>query len=124
MTTGKAPRSVDQLSASLHSPIVDGFALTGPSHPPDPAFHAYRQDLADTALAGKVIASHYAEPLARQLTSEAEVMESPSDAGKSVAKLAKGDQFDMLDCTRGWAWGYAGAQRRVGYIRAEAVGGM
>ena len=51
-------------------------------------------------------------------------MESPSDAGKSVAKLAKGDQFDMLDCTRGWAWGYAGAQRRVGYIRAEAVGGM
>ena len=36
-------------SANPPSPIVDGFALTGPSNLPDPAFHAYRQDLADAA---------------------------------------------------------------------------
>ena len=27
----------------------------------------------------------------------------------------------MLDNTLGWAWGYAGADRRVGYVRAEAL---
>jgi hypothetical protein len=28
----------------------------------------------------------------------------------------------FLDDTRGWAWGYAGSDRRVGYVRAEALG--
>jgi len=51
-------------------------------------------------------------------------MALPSDAGEAVAKLAKGDVFDLLDSIRGWAWGYAGPQRRVGYVRAEAVGAL
>jgi DNA-binding GntR family transcriptional regulator len=34
------------------SPPAEGFALAGPSNPPDPDFHAYRKDLADVALAG------------------------------------------------------------------------
>ena len=56
-----------EFSANPHSPIVDGFALAGVSSPPDPATHAYRKDLADAALAGRVIASHYAEPLLRHI---------------------------------------------------------
>ena len=41
--------------ASPPSPIADGgFPLAGPSDLPDPATHAYRQDLADVALAGRV----------------------------------------------------------------------
>ena len=118
----KAPRRVDQPSPSPPSPIDDGFALSGPSDPPDPAFHAYRQDLADTALAGMVIASHYAEPLPRQIMSNVKLMALPSDAGEAVATLVKGDDFQLLDSIRGWAWGYAGPQRRVGYVRAEIVG--
>jgi hypothetical protein len=27
----------------------------------------------------------------------------------------------MLDESLGWAWGYAGEERRVGYVRSEAV---
>jgi hypothetical protein len=27
----------------------------------------------------------------------------------------------MLDDTLGWAWGYAGEDRRVGYVRSGAV---
>jgi len=96
--------------------------LTGPSNLPDPTFHAYRHDLADTALAGRVIASHYAEPLARRVTSNARLMAAPSDAGEPLADLAEGDDFALLDSIRGWAWGYAGTKRRVGYVRAEAVG--
>jgi len=118
----KLPRRVDPPSASPPSPIVDGFALSGPSNPPDPAFHAYRQDLADTALAGRVIASHYAEPLLRKLLTDATLMASPIDAGEPLARLSQGDAFALLDSARGWAWGYAGAQGRVGYIRTAAVG--
>ena len=29
----------------------------------------------------------------------------------------------MLDDSMGWAWGYAGESKRVGYVRSEAVGG-
>jgi hypothetical protein len=29
----------------------------------------------------------------------------------------------VLDNSRGWAWGYAGEQRVVGYVRSEALSG-
>jgi hypothetical protein len=34
-----------------------------------------------------------------------------------------GEPFLMLDDSMGWAWGYAGENQRVGYVRSEAVGG-
>jgi hypothetical protein len=36
--------------------------------------------------------------------------------------LAAGDDFLTLDDSLGWAWGYAGAARRVGYVESEALG--
>ena len=38
-----------------------------------------------------------------------------------VAELRAGQEFRMLDSSRGWAWGY-GPDGHVGYVRAEAVG--
>jgi hypothetical protein len=38
-----------------------------------------------------------------------------------LAELAPGEPFAMLDNSRGWAWGYAGTERRVGYVPSEAV---
>ena len=35
-----------------------------------------------------------------------------------VAALAEGDEIRILDCSRGWAWGY-GPDGRVGYVRSE-----
>ena len=52
--------------ARLRPPALTAFALPGRRDPPDPAFNAYRKDLADVALAGRVIASHYAEPIDRR----------------------------------------------------------
>ena len=91
------------------------------SDPPDPATHAYRQDLADTALAGRVIASHYADPLTRHLVTDADLRAGPSDDADLILGLGKGDALRMLDNSRGWAWGYA-PNGRVGYVRAAAVG--
>lgn len=102
------------------SPIVDGFALTGVSSRPDPATHAYRKDLADTALAGRVIASHYAEPLLRRFRATATAFAEPSNDSAALAAVQIGDLFRMLDCSRGWAWGYL-ADGRVAYVAADTV---
>ena len=99
----------------------DSFSLSGPSNLPDPASHAYRQDLADIALAGQVIAFHYAEPLERVLLCTAELRSGPSADSGVLAELSSGDPFWMLDNSLGWAWGYAGKDRRVGYVVSDAV---
>lgn len=98
-----------------------GFALAGPSDLPDPATSAYRKDLADIALAGRVIASHYAEPLLRHLAEDAALLASRDEGAETVMLLKAGDQLHMLDCALGWAWGYAGGEHRVGYVREPVL---
>jgi len=69
-----------------------------------------------------VIASHYVEPLGRLVVREAVLRNAPSDDAEPISDLLPGEQFDLLDESLGWAWGYAGKERRVGYVRAEAIG--
>jgi hypothetical protein len=45
-----------------------------------------------------------------------------SDDAQELAELEPEDPFGLLDDTLGWAWGYAGRDRRVGYVRSEALG--
>ena len=95
--------------------------LSGHSDLPDPAHNAYRKDLADIALAGRVIASHYAEPLQRAIAQPARLLTDPSDDAEVLCELCPGEPFEMLDDSVGWAWGYAGRDRRVGYVRSEIL---
>jgi hypothetical protein len=67
-----------------------------------------------------VIASHYAEPLARHIQAAMPFRAEPRDDAEQVGQLRKGDTIRMLDTTGGWAWAY-GPDGRVGYVRAEAV---
>ncbi|MCA1652646.1 MAG: hypothetical protein ABR588_04730 [Sphingomicrobium sp.] len=113
----RSPRHSPPSRAADHA--AGSFALAGRSDLPDPANHAYRQDLADVALAGRVIASHYAEPLLRHLVEDAPLLADPG--GETLDQLAAGDEMWVLDCSLGWAWGYAGADRRVGYVTASAL---
>ena len=46
----------------------------------------------------------------------------PSDEAEALLELKARDPFAMLDNSLGWAWGYAGKQRRVGYLRSDQVG--
>ena len=119
----EAPRRTGQSSARPpHTRTsADGFALSGPSDPPDPEYNAFRKDLADAALAGRVIASHYADPVERRLTATATLRSGPSAEAEAAVELHAGDAFLMLDDSLGWAWGYAGKDRRVGYLRSEAL---
>lgn len=47
---------------------------------------------------------------------------APSDDADEIAELEPDDPFSLLDDTLGWAWGYAGRDRLVGYVRSEALG--
>jgi hypothetical protein len=95
--------------------------LAGPSRSPDPHFHAYRKDLADVALAGTVIASHYAEPVERVVRSATPLCDAPSEDAETLRELSAGEPFLLLDDSLNWAWGYAGEERRVGYLRSDAL---
>ncbi|UUR09136.1 hypothetical protein [Sphingomonas glaciei] len=110
-------------SGNSPTPIAEtpagGFPLAGPSLHPDPRTSAYRQDLADIALAGTVIASHYAEPLQCHLAHGASLMAGPSIDSETLAELEPGASIRILDKSRGWAWGYAGGL--VGYVSAAAL---
>ena len=45
----------------------------------------------------------------------------PSNESEALAELEAGEPFSMLDNSLGWAWGYAGKDRIVGYLRSEEV---
>lgn len=48
--------------------------------------------------------------------------DAPAANATVIAELAPGAPFQMLDDTLGWAWGFAGEERRVGYVESSAVG--
>jgi hypothetical protein len=68
-----------------------------------------------------VIASHYAEPLERVVARTATLRGGPSDEAEALAELQTGAPFSMLDNSLGWAWGYGGEDRLVGYLRSDEV---
>jgi hypothetical protein len=100
---------------------AESFSLTGRSNPPDPEFNAYRKDLADLELAGEVIASHYAVPVQRYVGFATELRRGASENAEVIRELEAGEPFAMLDDSVGWAWGYAGPERRVGYVQSDAL---
>ncbi len=94
-------------------------ALEGPSVRLDPRLHAWRSDIADIALAGRLFAPHYAAPLLRACGLIAtSVRVEPGDGAEAVSELLPGEGFAVLDLSAGWAWGYCLADRRVGYVEA------
>ena len=78
--------------------------------------------MADVALAGRVIASHYAEPIDKKVVTNAPLRAAASEDSDELAEMEPDDPFRLLDDTLGWAWGYAGRDRIVGYVRSEALG--
>jgi hypothetical protein len=72
-------------------------------------------------LTGRVIASHYAEPLARAISSATELWDGPDKASQVIGHLEPGAPFAMLDDSLGWAWGYAGEDMRVGYVPSSVL---
>ncbi len=71
------------------------------------------------ALASRVIASHYAEPVERKIGAAAALLTEPKSDAQVIRDVEAGEPFWLLDDSLGWAWGYAGEERRVGYVRSS-----
>ncbi len=97
--------------------------LTGPSRPVDRRIHAVRDDLADAALAGCVVAPRYAEGISRQAVAPwTMIRAAPDDGMVAVSQLLFGEAFTVFDVVGGWAWGQCGHDCYVGWIRLAALG--
>jgi hypothetical protein len=70
-----------------------------------------------------VIASHYAEPVEREIATTTPLRTGPSEDAEAIREVVAGERFEMLDDSLGWAWGYAGPDRRVGYVHLSAIAG-
>src|SRR5688572_15147641 len=113
----RPPENEDSFSST-----ADRFSLTGPSLPLDPRIHAYRHGLADIALAGRVIAPHYASSVTRSCGAHAAFVRVASNGeSKVVSELLPGEEFAVLEYAGGWAWGYCVADHIVGYVEAIAL---
>jgi len=85
----------------------------------DPRVNAWRNDIADIALARRLFAPHYAKPLIRACGMLATPLRAEADDGaEQVSELLPGEPFAVLDISAGWAWGYCMVDHRVGYVEA------
>jgi Bacterial dipeptidyl-peptidase Sh3 domain len=71
-----------------------------------------------------VIASHYAAPVPRRVNRSTTLYDGPSEVSAAIRMLEPGEPFELLDDSAGWAWGYAGVERRVGYVPAGDLAGQ
>ena len=79
--------------------------------------NACREDLADLALAGRVIANAYVRPRSSYCVTPREAMRAkPDTSSAAVSELLHGEEFAVLETSAGWAWGYSRHDGYVGYV--------
>lgn len=89
----------------------------------DPRLHAYRADLADAGLQGRVEAARFVEPVpARIAAGTASVREAPRDDARQATELLYGEAVDVIERAGGWAWVQNRSDGYVGYLREDALG--
>lgn len=89
----------------------------------DPREHAFRRDLADAALEGRVEAARFVEgrPAAVR-RGLADLKRAPRDDAPLDSQLLFGERLRCFEKAAGWAWVQAEGDGYVGYVRSEALG--
>jgi len=83
---------------------------------------AWREDLAAAKLRGQVKAAQYVEGEEAQITAPvADLRALPSDEAVLQTQLLYGEPFCIYEEKNGWAWGQAGLDDYVGYLRADSL---
>jgi cell wall-associated NlpC family hydrolase len=89
----------------------------------DPRVNAYRADIADIALAGRIAAQHYVGPVPAMATvSVTNVHLTPDAQAEVVTQLLFGEGFMILERRDGWCWGSSARDSYVGYIQEAHLG--
>lgn len=97
------------------------FRLEGPTVTLEPGRFAVRRDLAEIAVADRVFAQHYAEPMAVAARRATNIYARPDTSSDTVADLPPGGIFYLLDLGQNWAWGRSDRPGTTGYVDAGAL---
>jgi cell wall-associated NlpC family hydrolase len=87
----------------------------------DRRVNAYREDLADGRLRGRVSSSRYAEgEPAHVIVPVADLKRHPDRAGPTDSQILMGEDIRIFDRAKGWCWVQAEADGYVGYVEEAA----
>ncbi len=90
---------------------------------PDRRLHAWRDDLADIRLRGKVAAARFVEGEAGQISVPvASIHRRPKDGAGIETQWLFGDRARIFDRADGWCWVQSDHDSYTGYVREEALG--
>lgn len=89
----------------------------------DPRLHAYRPDLADARLRGRVEAARFVAGTPRQVVaSHAPLKRVPASDAALDSEVLRGETFTVFDDTpEGWSWGQLVTDGYVGYVPTDAL---
>lgn len=88
----------------------------------DRRLNAFRPDLAETSLKGKVEAPHYVEGSPARIGLAKAPLRPKPDAGSDIdTQLLLGEPVMELDRREGWAWVKSGLDGYVGYVEEAAL---
>jgi len=83
---------------------------------------AWREDLAAAKLRGQVKSAQYVAGEEAQITAPvADLRALPKDEAVLQTQLLYGEPFCIYEEKNGWAWGQAGLDDYVGYLRADSL---
>ena len=89
---------------------------------PDPRINAWRADLADMRLQGKVQAASFVTPQKGQVrTPFVPVYKEPALDAERVTEALSGENVRVFERARGWVWGQLERDDYVGYIPESAI---
>lgn len=89
----------------------------------DRRLHAYRPDLADAALRGRVNATRFAHGVDRIVVhAKAPLRREPADSSPLETEALFGESVCVFEEVDGWAWGQMQTDGYVGYLPLAALG--
>jgi len=90
------------------------------SERPDPRRNAYREDMAASALSGRVRAPRYVDGVTQQvIAARAPVRSAPKFRAPLMTEALHGETVKVYDSRDGWAWAQLQRDGYVGYIPAD-----
>ncbi|MBB4194032.1 cell wall-associated NlpC family hydrolase [Rhizobium aethiopicum] len=88
----------------------------------DRRLHAYRPDLAEAGLEGKVEASRFVEGAAARVALPVAALRPEPELARGIdTELLLGEDVTVFDRADGWCWVKAASDGYVGYLKAEAL---
>lgn len=91
----------------------------------DPRLNAYRPDLADIRLTGKVESQNFVEGnVATIIEPRVALRSKPEFTAGYISEALLGDRVRVFDVKDGWAWGQMEKDSYVGYLALETLSGI